>query len=65
MPDELADILKKHAEWLHDWGPNFPKLANDPRRANLWARLNQRFPVRIVLKRGKSDPSFGMGQTAS
>jgi membrane fusion protein, multidrug efflux system len=29
-----------------------------------WVRLNQRFPVRIVLKRGNSDPPFRMGQTA-
>ena len=29
-----------------------------------WVRLNQRFPVRIVLKRGNGDPPFRMGQTA-
>jgi Pentapeptide repeats (8 copies) len=34
-PDELANILKKHAEWLKDGGRQDPKLANDPRRANL------------------------------
>jgi uncharacterized protein YjbI with pentapeptide repeats len=35
--DELAEILKKHAAWLKDGGPDSdnPKLANDPRRANL------------------------------
>lgn len=33
-PHELADILKKHAEWSKDIG-NKPNLANDPRRANL------------------------------
>jgi pentapeptide repeat protein len=34
-PAELADILKKHAEWLNDHSPHNSKLANDPRRANL------------------------------
>jgi multidrug efflux system membrane fusion protein len=29
-----------------------------------WVRLNQRFPVRIVLKRGDTDHPFRMGQTA-
>jgi membrane fusion protein, multidrug efflux system len=29
-----------------------------------WVRLNQRFPVRIVLKRGDSRHPFRMGQTA-
>ena len=29
-----------------------------------WVRLNQRFPVRIVLKRGDSAHPFRMGQTA-
>jgi membrane fusion protein, multidrug efflux system len=29
-----------------------------------WVRLNQRFPVRIVLTRGSGDPPFRMGQTA-
>ena len=29
-----------------------------------WVRLNQRFPVRIVLKRGDVDHPFRMGQTA-
>jgi multidrug efflux system membrane fusion protein len=29
-----------------------------------WVRLNQRFPVRIVLKRDNGDPPFRMGQTA-
>ena len=29
-----------------------------------WVRLNQRFPVRIVLKRADSDHPFRMGQTA-
>jgi membrane fusion protein, multidrug efflux system len=29
-----------------------------------WVRLNQRFPVRIVLQRGNGDPPFRMGQTA-
>jgi membrane fusion protein, multidrug efflux system len=29
-----------------------------------WVRLNQRFPVRIVLKRGDSSHPFRMGQTA-
>jgi multidrug efflux system membrane fusion protein len=29
-----------------------------------WVRLNQRFPVRIVLKRDKGDPPFRMGQSA-
>jgi membrane fusion protein, multidrug efflux system len=29
-----------------------------------WVRLNQRFPVRIVLKRDKNAPPFRMGQTA-
>jgi multidrug resistance efflux pump len=29
-----------------------------------WVRLNQRFPVRIVLKRNHGDPPFRMGQTA-
>jgi multidrug resistance efflux pump len=29
-----------------------------------WVRLNQRFPVRIVLKREDSDHPFRMGQTA-
>ncbi len=29
-----------------------------------WVRLNQRFPVRIVLKRANGDPPFRMGQTA-
>ncbi len=29
-----------------------------------WVRLNQRFPVRIVLRRGSSDPPFRIGQTA-
>jgi membrane fusion protein, multidrug efflux system len=29
-----------------------------------WVRLNQRFPVRIVLKRGDRDHPFRMGQTA-
>jgi len=29
-----------------------------------WVRLNQRFPVRIVLKRGDGDHPFRMGQTA-
>ena len=29
-----------------------------------WVRLNQRFPVRIVLKRGDPDHPFRMGQTA-
>jgi multidrug resistance efflux pump len=29
-----------------------------------WVRLNQRFPVRIVLKRDNGDPHFRMGQTA-
>ena len=29
-----------------------------------WVRLNQRFPVRIVLKRGDSTHPFRMGQTA-
>jgi membrane fusion protein, multidrug efflux system len=29
-----------------------------------WVRLNQRFPVRIVLKRDNNDPPFRMGQTA-
>ena len=32
---ELKDISGKNAEWLKDGGPNNPKLANDPRRANL------------------------------
>jgi uncharacterized protein YjbI with pentapeptide repeats len=32
---ELADIRKKHAEWLNDGGVIDPKLFNDPRRANL------------------------------
>ena len=29
-----------------------------------WVRLNQRFPVRIALKRGDTDHPFRMGQTA-
>jgi membrane fusion protein, multidrug efflux system len=29
-----------------------------------WVRLNQRFPVRIVLERGDGDHPFRMGQTA-
>jgi membrane fusion protein, multidrug efflux system len=29
-----------------------------------WVRLNQRFPVRIVLKRGDTDHPFRLGQTA-
>ncbi len=29
-----------------------------------WVRLNQRFPVRILLKRGDKDRPFRMGQTA-
>ena len=29
-----------------------------------WVRLNQRFPVRILLKRGDADHPFRMGQTA-
>src|SRR6266851_3773494 len=29
-----------------------------------WVRLNQRFPVRIVLKHGNGAPPFRMGQTA-
>jgi membrane fusion protein, multidrug efflux system len=29
-----------------------------------WVRLNQRFPVRIILKRGDADHPFRMGQTA-
>jgi membrane fusion protein, multidrug efflux system len=29
-----------------------------------WVRLNQRFPVRIVLKRSDTDHPFRMGQTA-
>jgi membrane fusion protein, multidrug efflux system len=29
-----------------------------------WVRLNQRFPVRIILKRGDTDHPFRMGQTA-
>ena len=29
-----------------------------------WVRLNQRFPVRIVLKRGDEKHPFRMGQTA-
>lgn len=29
-----------------------------------WVRLNQRFPVRIILTRGSGDPPFRMGQTA-
>ncbi len=35
-PDELADILEKHHEWelVGGWWGD-PKLANDPRRANL------------------------------
>jgi Pentapeptide repeats (8 copies) len=32
---ELANILKKHAAWVKDGGWLDPKLANDPRRANL------------------------------
>jgi uncharacterized protein YjbI with pentapeptide repeats len=36
-PAELAEILKKHDEWLKDGGRDNPKLANDPRRANLCA----------------------------
>jgi uncharacterized protein YjbI with pentapeptide repeats len=34
----LADILKQHAAWVKDGGPlhlDDPKVANDPRRANL------------------------------
>jgi len=34
-PEELRDILKKHASWVKDSGPQTPELANDPRRANL------------------------------
>jgi hypothetical protein len=36
--DELAEILKQHNAWAKDAGPlhlNNPKVANDPRRANL------------------------------
>ena len=34
-PDELAKILKQHAAWVNSGGWGNPKLANDPRRANL------------------------------
>lgn len=34
-PAELAEILKQHAAWLKDGGRDNPKLADDPRRANL------------------------------
>jgi multidrug resistance efflux pump len=29
-----------------------------------WVRLNQRFPVRIMLRRRAGDDPFRMGQTA-
>jgi hypothetical protein len=34
-PDELAEVLKQHAEWVKAGGLFDPKLTNDPRRANL------------------------------
>jgi hypothetical protein len=38
-PAEVAEILRKHVEWLNDGGRYKPKLTNDPRRANLCETL--------------------------
>jgi Pentapeptide repeats (8 copies) len=51
-PDELAEILKKHAEWGKDGGPYDPELANDPRRANLCGANLFRADLRNVDLRG-------------
>jgi hypothetical protein len=43
--DELAEILKKHADWVKDGGLVFSKLADDPRRANLCGANLERAPL--------------------
>src|SRR6202140_1235050 len=34
-PDELVEVLNQHTAWVEDGGSDNPKLATDPRRANL------------------------------
>ena len=48
---------------LQENGATVAGLPNVEETLN-WVRLNQRFPVRIVLKRSDDDHPYRMGQTA-